>query len=237
MRFLCHRFSTRRCGCSEEAMRFLFPSFDWRDNSYPQIIYNGIDLNKFRAIPSAEFISKKKEELLLSANKNILIVGHIGLQKNPLLSVEIFREICHLRNDVDLIWVGKGEMQNEVQKRLSDYKILPKVHFLGQRDDVSEIMHCADVFLFPSLFEGLGIVMIEAQASGLQCVASSEVPKLADCGATIYHKLTDQPIRWANTICDILDERIKLQVDESRLAQFSIEHMTNQMEKVFTPCE
>lgn len=237
MRYLCYRFSTRRCGCSEEAMAFLFPGFDWRDNSYPQIIYNGIDLNKFRAIPSAELISKKKEELHLSANKNILIVGHIGLQKNPLFSVEIFREICHLRNDVALIWVGKGEMQNEVQKRLSDYKILPKVHFLGQRDDVSEIMHCADVFLFPSLFEGLGIVMIEAQASGLQCVASSEVPKLADCGATIYHSLTDQPIIWANTICDILDGRLKLQVDESRLSQFSIENMVNQMQRVFTPCE
>lgn len=237
MRFLCHRFSTRRCGCSEEAMEFLFPGFDWKDDSYPQIIYNGVDLDKFRTVPSAELMRKKKNELHLSANKNILIIGHISLQKNPLLSVEIFREVCCRRDNVDLIWVGKGDMQDEVKKKLSDYNILQKVHFLGQRDDVNEIMHCADVFLFPSLFEGLGIVMIEAQASGLQCVASDKVPKLADCGATIFHSLKDQPSLWADSICDILDNRIKLQVDDARLSQFSIEHMTNQMQKVFTSCE
>lgn len=234
MRWLCRRFSTRRCGCSEEAMNFLFPDFDWQDDSYPQIIYNGIDIERFKA--PVDVVAKKKE-LGLSATKNILIVGHVGLQKNPLYTTEIFREICTRRSDVDLVWVGKGEMQAQVVKKFDDYKIAQRVHFLGHRADVNEIMHCADVFLFPSLFEGLGIVMIEAQAADLQCVASDQVPKLADCGAAVFLSLNDSPSQWVDSICHILDGQIKLTVDEARLAKFSVDNMVKQMQKVLTPCE
>lgn len=234
MRWLCRRFSTRRCGCSEEAMNFLFPDFDWRDDSYPQIIYNGIDIQKFRLVVDTE---AKKKELGISAAKNILVVGHVGFQKNPLYTTEVFREICNRRNDVDLVWVGTGEMQAQVEQKLDDYNLSHRVHFLGHRADVNEIMHCADVFLFPSLFEGLGIVMIEAQAAGLQCVASDQVPKLADCGAAVFLRLDDSFSLWADSICNMLDGQIELTVDEARLANFSVDNMVKQMQKVLTPCE
>lgn len=234
MRCLCANFSTRKCGCSEEAMQFLFPDIDWRDSSYPQIIYNGIDLSNFRTQID---VPGKKAELGLCAKHNILVVGHIGLQKNPRFTVEVFKRICDRRADIDLVWVGKGkgDMEHEIRQRVSDYDIQRRVHFLGHRSDVNEIMQCCDMFLFPSLFEGLGIVMIEAQASGLPCLASDQVPKLADCGGAVFLPLSLPPEKWAETAIGIIDKKITPSIDSAKLFNFSVENMTQQMQTVFTP--
>lgn len=232
MRFLCKKFSTRYCGCSEEAMTFLFPGFDWQTDSYPQIIYNGINQSKF--LKEIDIVEKKKA-LGITAPKNILVVGHIGLQKNPHFTVRIFREICKRRSDVDLVWVGQGPMEDEIRKEVSEYGLSSKIHFLGHRSDVNEIMKCCDLFLFPSLFEGLGIVLIEAQTAGMPCLASDQVPALSDCGAVIYLSLEKSPKEWAETAIEILDWNIKLFPDKKILSNFTIENMTEQMQIVLTP--
>lgn len=232
MRYLCRKFSTRKCGCSEEAMQFIFPNEDWHDPSYPQIIYNGIYTSKFNAPIN---ITDKKNELGINAKYNILVVGHIGLQKNPKLTVEIFKHICDKSDDIDLVWVGKGEMEHEIHELVSNYGLRKRVHFLGHRSDVNEIMKCCDLFLFPSLFEGLGIVMIEAQTSGLPCLASNQVPKISDCGGAIFMSLSTPAEKWAEIAIDILDSKIKLNIDSIRLSKFTVENMTQQMQIVLTP--
>lgn len=230
MRWMCWYFSNRRCGCSEEAMNFLYRNHDWHQNEYPSVIYNGIDLNRFKAKVD---IKSLKESLVIQARYHILTVGQIIPQKNPLFLCDVFNCICKKRNDIDLIWVGVGKMEDEVKKRLNSYGILNKTHFLGRRMDVAEIMHCCDVFFLPSVFEGLGIVLIEAQASGLPCVASDIIPKLSDCGAVKYISLDETPEIWADSINSILNGKIVLRVDNNRLQNFSIEHMASQMTQVF----
>lgn len=231
MRWMCRHLADRYTGCAPEAMQFLFPGFRWQDDRYPQIINNGIDLARFKATTDT---TRLKHELGLKYPKNIIVVGKISLQKNPLLTVEIFNEVCRRRDDVGLIWVGDGDMKQLVDARLAECAITDRVSFTGQRKDIPELMHSADLFLFPSYFEGLGIVMIEAQAAGLPCVASDGVPPLANCGGAVYHKLEDSPALWADTICKILDGNCVLKADDALLSNFSIDNMVSQMQKVFT---
>lgn len=233
MKWMCWHFSNRRCGCSEEAMDFLYGKNPWRDSLYPSIIYNGIELEKFQV--SCQMVEDIKQKLGLSRQHLILTVGQIIPQKNPLFIAQIMKEICSVRDDIDLVWVGIGNMQSEVGKLFRDWKIQHRVHFLGQRTDVPDIMKCCNVFLLPSVFEGLGIVLIEAQAAGLPCVASDQVPMLADCGAVKYISLSSPISKWISFIIDLIDKKIEFQVDNNKLQSFSVLYMAEQMEKVFNP--
>lgn len=229
MRWLCWNFSTRRCGCSKEAMNFLFKGHGWRQNEYPTIIYNGIDLDDFQK-PIDQ--GKKKHELGLKAKKHILTVGQMVLQKNPEFIVRTISSFLRKHDDTDFVWVGIGPCKQQIDLWLNDEEMNDRFHFLGSRNDVNEIMQCCDVFFLPSYFEGLGIVMIEAQAAGLSCVASTGVPKLADCGMVEFLSLDDPMEKWHKAIERALSGYGSL--NESQLSLFSIKNMVKQMTQVFT---
>ena len=132
------------------------------------------------------------------------------------------------------IWVGIGPLEDECKAIFERAGVLQRIHFLGSRNDVNEILPCCDLFYMPSAFEGLGIVIIEAQAAGLPCIVSDVVPHEANCGACEYISL-DQPQNiWVEAINDVLDGKISLNVDEHKIQKFSIEHLAKQMEQVFT---
>lgn len=230
MRWMCWIFSNRRLGCSEIAMEFLFQGHNWKHDKYPIVINNGIDLEVYRKQIDIE---AKKKDLGLTAKYNIVTVGRIIPQKNPLFIANSFVELCKLRDDCDFVWVGDGPLKMECEDIFRKNGVLNRVHFLGQRADVNEILQCCNLFFMPSSFEGLGIVIIEAQAAGLSCLVSTEVPQEANCGACLYKSLDDTIENWADTMLRILDEKIKLGVDEPKIEQFSVAHMVSQMEQVF----
>ena len=230
MKWMCWTFSNRRSGCSEDAMNFLFAGREWHQNKYPIVINNGIDIDSFR-LPID--IDKKKRELNLKAKFHIITVGRIIPQKNPLFIAQSFCELCKLRNDVDLVWIGVGDRMDECKTLLQRIGFDNRVHFLGSRTDVNEILPCCNLFYMPSVFEGLGIVIIEAQAAGLQCLVSDVVPMEANCGGVIYKSLNDDVKSWALTLSDMLDKKYELSLDETKIQEFSIAHMVQQMEKVF----
>lgn len=145
----------------------------------------------------------------------------------------IFKELCKIRNDCELLWVGIGEMENQLKQEFNNSGISDKVHFLGSRGDVNELMLISDAFLFPSLFEGLGIVVIEAQASGLPCLISNTIPMQVDCGGCIFEDLSNPVEIWAEKLNDILNKKIILSVDESKLSKYTITEMVMQMESLF----
>lgn len=229
MRWFCWNFSTRRCGCSEEAMDFLFKGYEWRQNEYPTVIYNGIDLDKFKNTTDK---NKKRRELGITANKLILTVGQMVLQKNPEFIVKCISRYLKLHDDTDFIWVGIGSYKEEIDEWIKKSGMTQRFHFLGSRDDVNEIMACCDAFFLPSYFEGLGIVLIEAQAAGLSCVASTGVPILANCGKVQFVSLDDPMNRW-HAALDRAITNVGV-IDEKRLSSFSIINMTNQMSQVYT---
>ena len=233
MRWLCWTFSNRRIGCSADAMDFLFAGKPWRLEEYPKIISNGIDIGKFRKKID---VIHKKSELNLNAKFNIILIRNLIPQKNSIFAVDVFNKLCSMREDCDLVIVGDGVLRKSCERHLSKERNLTKTHFLGIREDVNELLQCADLFFLPSVFEGLGIVAIEAQATGLQCVLSDAFPKEVDCGGCLFVPLSEPVDVWANKISELLDKEYEMLVDESKIQKYSISEMVKQMSEVFDYC-
>lgn len=189
MKRLIHKHSTHLLGCSREACR----AFLQKDERV-QVFCNAIDIQKYH--PSHVKGMLRKE---LKLSEEVIIIGHVGRfvqQKNHRKLIESF-EAIHKKNPAyHLVLVGEGKLKPKMKQKVDEKNLHTYVHFLGVRDDISSLMKDFDVFLFPSLNEGLGIVLIEAQAAGLNCVASASVPKEA---AVIEEMVKFIPLEAPNT--------------------------------------
>lgn len=230
MKWLCWNFSNRYTGCSELALDFLFDD-RWRRSNKAWVIYNGIELSDYKNLID---VNKKKFQLEINENSKIITtIGRISYQKNPVFLAQVFGELCKLRTDCELLWAGKGDLENETKEMLISYGVLDKVHFLGTRSDIPDILKCTDVFFLPSIFEGLGIVLIEAQASGVPCLTSDTIPELANCGGIVSYSLDNSITDWAKMLNGLIDGKISYNIEESKINKYSIEHMVWQMEQAF----
>lgn len=156
--------------CSKEAGEWKYPRSV--SEKKVQIIRNGIDIEKF--LFNADIRKRIRNELNLDA-KTVLL-GHVGrfsLEKNQTYLIDLLEE---LGERFKLLLIGTGEEFDGVKRKVKDYNLTDRVIFKGNVNDVYDYMQAMDVFLFPSTFEGLGIVAIEAQASGLPVIASKNVP-------------------------------------------------------------
>lgn len=191
--------------CSRDAGNFMFGKENLQKNNVT-IINNAINSSKFYYNVLTR--QKVRDNLNLDGN---LVIGHIGRftkQKNHLFLIDIFREVNYIIPNTKLLLIGDGELLPEVKSKVKKYGLSEKVVFLGHRDDISDILQAMDVFVFPSIFEGLGIVLIEAQFSNLPCVVSSAVPDESKISSNFYKiSLEKKPIEWAKIIlnCSLAD--------------------------------
>ncbi|BFK82361.1 hypothetical protein I3900191A7_25060 [Clostridium baratii] len=195
-------FATHFFACSKLAGEWFFSKKIINSSKF-KIIYNAIDIKKFKF---DENIRKNKREQL-GIKDNTFVVGHVGRfnkQKNHLFLIEIFNEVYKINNNVKLLLIGIGPLQYEIKEKVKKLGLTNNVIFLNNRNDVNELMSVMDVFIFPSLYEGLGTVLIEAQASGLVCLASKNIPKLANVSDRFYQMSLNEPARnWANKALSI----------------------------------
>lgn len=189
--------ATHFFACSVDAGDWLFPYKDINLN----IIPNGIRLNKFKYNQDDRL--KIRNELKISDKENVIChVGRFAKEKNHEKVIDIFNEVKKENKNVKLILVGKGPLEENIKQKVKLLNLENDVIFLGNRNDVNEIMSASDLFLFPSLHEGLGIVLIEAQANGMKCVLSSNIPDEAKINESLFYKhdLNDATSIWANTV-------------------------------------
>lgn len=192
-RLLIALFSTNRLAVSQDAGHTLYG----KHLSF-RMIHNGIDLTKFAYNPSVRV--KKRRELNLD---NKLIIGHVGRfmeQKNHMFLIDIFCEIYKQNPTAHLILLGTGELEEKIREKVKRLGIAHAVTFMGSQRNVADFYQAFDAFLFPSLYEGLGIVAIEAQASGLPCFMSDVIPKEAFVCNAVALSLNQFPSVWANTV-------------------------------------
>ncbi len=196
---LIARHATAGLGCSQVANEDLFGS-NWKTDCRWQLIYYGINLNPFQEPID---ISKVRSEFSLPADA--FVIGHVGrfdIQKNHHLLLQIFAEVVKKEANAYLLLIGQGCLQSNIEKQIGELGIANRVIFAGSRPDVPRLMRAMDVFLFPSLYEGLGLVLIEAQTAGLPCVFSDVVPQEADLIKPLVKRLSllNSPFEWAKEV-------------------------------------
>jgi len=164
------------------------------------VIHNAIDTKEF--LFNQDRRNAIRSQYGINDEKLILFVGRLDPQKNPLFLIDIFNEIVSRQKDWKLFLIGDGMLRTDVEERIREYELYDKVCLLGSRLDVKDFLQAADCFLLPSKFEGLGIVLIEAQAAGLKCFASKDVvPSDVDVtGLVEFISLNQGPSHWADMI-------------------------------------
>ena len=166
------------------------------------VIRNGVDLSNIRNL----HIDKKEKLQSIGIEKDAYIVGHVGRfseQKNHGFLLEIFREIAQKKADAHLLLIGSGELQEEMQQKIREMDLEDRVTILSHRADVPELLHTMDVLVFPSLYEGLSVVLVEAQAAGLRCIVSDTInPANYLTENTIPVSLNESPETWAEIVLD-----------------------------------
>lgn len=218
--------------CSELAGRWLFGSNTYNKGEVT-LINNAIDTKSF--IYDENIRKKIRNELKI--NDNNLVIGHIGRfveQKNHDFLVDIFNEIHKYNNDSVLILVGEGPLQEKIKEKVNHLNLKESVKFLGVRNDVNELYQAMDLFIFPSLYEGLGMVLIEAQISGLPCLVSSEVPKDAKITNVLeFLNLNDNIDTWVNKAIDLSRIKRKQYLDKVNKAGYNIEIESKKLEEEY----
>ncbi|MDD3922222.1 MAG: glycosyltransferase [Endomicrobiaceae bacterium] len=233
MRHLISLFATDLIACSEEAGKALYGN-----KLQFKVINNPINLSKFA------FNIKTRNLLRSELNlNNNFVIGHIGrfdIQKNHDFLIEIFREILLINKMAILLLVGAApnkkmqQIKKNIENKIKEYNLTEKVLMLPPRKNVSELYQAMDCFILPSIYEGLGIVAIEAQCSGLPCFLSNMVPKEAFVINTKKCFLSNTPKEWAIQILEFIKHiKRKNESDILEKAGFSIKIVSEQMSKIY----
>ena len=160
----------------------------------------------------------------LGIGNNDIVVGHVGrfqYQKNHELLIDIYNSFHKKYSDSRLLLVGQGVEEAAIKDKVNKLKLEENVMFLGIRSDVNEIMQAMDVFVLPSRFEGLGIVLIEAQAAGLPCVTSKNVvPDIVNVTGNVEFVGLDEPVdRWVEAIEAQMNKAVDYEQSSIKVSQ------------------
>ena len=223
---LIPKYATHLFACGKEAGDWMFGGSSFR------ILNNAIDVQKYVFDP--EVRNSVKDELGLH---NEFVIGHIGRfnpPKNHTFLIDIFNEILQRNTHCKLLLVGSGNGETAIKDKVNQLGISDKVLFLGTRSDVDRILQAMDVFVFPSLYEGLPLSIIEAQAAGLPCVASTEVPiecKKTDLVTNV--SLNKDAGYWAEIILDKVSQKRKNTYDEIKSSGYDVVENVRFLEELY----
>jgi len=224
-------FANQYWACSNLAAEWMYGKKAIANNKVT-IINNAIDLEQFKFNEQVRIRLRKELGL-----ENCFVVGHVGRfmqQKNHCFLIDVFNKLVQQKQDARLLLIGDGPLKNEIEERVKKLELTEKVVFLGVRTDVASLYNVMDVFVLPSLYEGLGMVVVEAQVNGLPVLVSEAVPNEAKVNCNInFCNLNKPPAYWRNSIIQISKkERFKssMIVDNNN---FDIRYESRNIEKIY----
>jgi glycosyltransferase involved in cell wall biosynthesis len=195
-RFFIGNYATDFFACSQEAANWFYKK---TIINKVKIIKNAIDLNKYRLNNESRNEIRKKFDL-----ENNFVIGNVGrlhFQKNQNFILDVFKEFLEKCNNAKLVLVGEGEDEIKLKQKASLLGIESKCLFVGKQNNIEQWLSAFDVFLFPSLFEGLPISLLEAQANGIPILASSNISKEVKINDNfISYSLKENSINWAKKL-------------------------------------
>lgn len=222
------KFATDLFGCSKMALKWLFPC-RWKEGV---VIYNGIDLAAFQFDTNV----RKDYRVRLGVQndtKVIINVGRCTAQKNHNFILDRAKEL--INENMLFVIIGEGPLLESLQKRIKDEGII-NVRMLGKQLDVSNWLCAADIFMFPSIYEGLGIVAIEAQANGLLVFSTDSIPVEADMRMDTFYRIPLKDInKWNKLLVQTsIDEVIRKQKSrEAYNSKYNIKNVVKEVEDIY----
>lgn len=168
-------YATALFACGKEAGDWMFRGAPYR------VINNAVDTKKYTYAPETRGQTRAR----LGIKQDALVVGHVGrfdAVKNHTFLIDVFAQLKQRCDHAVLLLVGDGGLRGEMEQKAAALGIADRVIFTGVRNDVHDLMQAMDVFVFPSLYEGIPLTLIEAQAAGLPCIVADGVP--AECAKT-----------------------------------------------------
>lgn len=223
--------ATEFWACSGAAAKFLFPAGDLKKKNY-RFIPNGIDVERFK------FNQTMRDEVRAKLGiSDAFVIGNIGrlcYQKNQSFLIELMPELLERRPNAKLLLVGEGEDKGALVRQTKALGVSGNVLFYGITDEPEKLYCAMDVFAFPSRFEGLGIVAIEAQANGLPVVCSQFVPpetKISELAITV--PIEHGVEAWADVVCKYAGHRELTVQKNTHIGQFDIHKVSGQVRAIF----
>lgn len=222
------KYATKLFACSTEAGKYCF-----KDKSF-EVVRNGINAKLYKY--DLEIRDKKRKELKIQNDEIAFVnVGRFSKQKNHLFLLEIFKEYIKINSHALLFFVGDGELKEIIKNRIKELDLENNIRMLGIRRDINEILQAMDAFLLPSLHEGLPVVGIEAQASGLKLYTSDNVsPELKITDLVKFYSLNNTAEKWAKNIFeDMQTYKREDTYNDIVKAGYDIERTTKILEKYY----
>lgn len=222
---------TKALACGQLAGNWLFG-----ENNF-EVLPNGFHTDDF-------VFSKEKRDAVrneLGLGKQLLIghIGRINEQKNQEYLLDIFKEVAAERNDTILLIVGTGPDEDKIRTLVNDHPYRNRIILYGETDNPAAFYSAMDIFVFPSRYEGLPVVLLEAQISGLPCIVSDKITREVDLGNLNWQSIDDTPKQWAKAVLSVEycseEERITYRENHLEAIQsYDIMQSVRQLDKIYT---
>lgn len=218
------KYSDIKLACSDQA------GTDFYGKGSYKKINNGIDLEKYKFDEGVR--QKTRRELKLEENYVLINVGSLSDIKNQDFLIHLMPDLLEKNPDIRLLLVGDGPLKSDLENLCKDLKVSDQVIFLGNSDRVNELLMAADIFLFPSKREGLGISAIEAQASGLVSLLSTNVPREAGISEGARFIDLDRD-KWTYEILNNKGSKRKNVIEDIRKKGYDIETSVSELSRIY----
>ena len=220
--------------CGEKAGRYLFGDHNY-DTGKVKIFNNAIDSLKYEY--DEKIRNSFREELGIDGK---FVIGHIARlthQKNQLFLIDIFKELVEREPNSVLLVIGTGEEEGSIKQKITDLKLEKNVKLLGVQSNTSPYYQAMDVFLLPSLYEGLPVTLIEAQAAGVMAIAADTIDKDVKITELLkFIPLNISPEDWAREILQYKGIERKRTSNLIKQNRYDVVENTIMLEKFYNGC-
>lgn len=223
-------FPDEYCACSIAAGEWKFPKSVVRKKL--RVINNGVDLDLFSPNPDKRVEMRRNFGILEST----LVIGNVGrfsLTKNHSFTFNVFKALKDKIQDSKLVLVGDGELMDEAKERVKELGIEKDVIFVGRVNNVQDYVQAMDVFVFPSLWEGLGLVGVEAQGVGIPVIASTTVPQEMKLTDDVFYLPLDNVEKWVVKIIEVSSLPRKNNIDKIREQGYDINQTAEELRELY----
>lgn len=223
-----NHYSDFNIACSKKAGESLFGAENFK------VIYNAVDPGKFQF--NLEKRKTMRKKLGIENEKIIGNIGRYSNQKNQLFLIDIFMELIKIRSNVKMLIIGEGPLEKDIKDKIKENGLEKKIFVLPFQNNISDYFQMFDLFVLPSLYEGLPVVGVEAQYSGLNCVFSDEITHEIGFQSSEFISLKTAPGDWALKIERLLNEkvdRVNGSTNEMNEKGFNIHYSVKDLEKIY----